>query len=186
MALEFELHLDSPRDLFVFRPDGHDPFDPSALGESGVDYMVAHTPAGLISAPEIKTTIYVSPETYDAGLEEKLRTAVQRYFRSELDDNRQVRRHFFRDSLVFLVIALAIVIIGLALQTKLGLLRGVIDPEIRTALSTGIDVLIWVALWTPVSAYVLDWYPFYQKERVYRALMNMELSVKPERCGEAR
>ena len=178
MALEFELHLASPRDLFVFRPEAYDPFDPDALGESGIEYIVAHTRAGWISVPAIRATVYLPPGEHDAGLEDRVRAALRRHCAAQLAANRRGRAALFANNLVFLAIAIVIVLIGLALQARIATASVPGGKEVRDALSTGIDVLIWVAMWTPVSAYVLDWYPFFQERRIYRALMDMELSVK--------
>jgi hypothetical protein len=51
------------------------------------------------------------------------------------------------------------------------------DESLRSWVGYGLDVLLWVALWTPLSAFLLEWFPLYRRYQAYRALWNMEMSV---------
>jgi hypothetical protein len=181
MALEFHLHLKDVNDLFVFNPLTYDPFDPNALREAGLDHIVARASGSWIGVPKIRTTVHVPEGKFAPDLERQVRAAVRRYGAGELVENCRARGEFFLTNFVFLCIAVVIVLVGLWLQAHIADTPLISDPDIRSALGFGIDVLVWVALWTPVSAFVLDWYPFYRKQQAYMAVMRMDLSVQPEK-----
>jgi hypothetical protein len=52
---------------------------------------------------------------------------------------------------------------------------------VRSTLSYGLDVLAWVALWTPFSAFLLDWFPLFRRYQAYKTLQQMEITVQPEK-----
>lgn len=180
MSLEFELHLKSINDLFVFDSDGYDPFHPRSIDEGGLEHVMSRITGRWLFVPDIRTTIYLPKDKYHPGLEERARAAVQRYADAQLAVNRNVRSDFFTVNGVFMLIGVIILLVGLWLSPRISQSEFIADPELRATLSFGIDVLIWVALWTPLSAFVMDWYPHFRKMQELRALRAMELRVLPE------
>jgi hypothetical protein len=59
MALEFDLHLNEPRDLFVFDAQAYDPFDEQSLGESGFDYLMARIIGFWFQAPQVRVRVWL-------------------------------------------------------------------------------------------------------------------------------
>jgi hypothetical protein len=69
------------------------------------------------------------------------------------------------------------------LQRELEAAEWVGDSYVRSTLSYGLDVLAWVALWTPFSAFLLDWFPLFRRYQAYKTLQQMEITVQSEKKG---
>jgi hypothetical protein len=180
MDREIVLHLVAPRQLFVFDSATYDPFDPGALGQSGVDELFQLAHAGWLGPRRLRATLCVPAATFTPGLERQMRDAFKRYCEGQLAANRQAHREFLATNVFYLALAILVLAVGLWLQHQLAV-SDLIDPgELRDALQTGILVLIWVVVWTPVSGFVLEWVPFARTRRAWRAMLTMDLAVHPE------
>jgi hypothetical protein len=51
---------------------------------------------------------------------------------------------------------------------------------VHDTLQTGLDVLIWVVLWAPISAFIHEWYPYERRQRAYEALARTPLELRPD------
>jgi hypothetical protein len=183
MTSELALHLKDPRELFVFDPATYDPLAPDELGQSGIEYLLAHTSHPLTSwlhSPPLHATVYVPPSRFAPDLEPRLQAALKAHCARQIARSRREQAHSFLQSSLRLVVGVAIVLLAIALQVRISasVLPG--GDVVKQALQLGIDVLAWVALWTPIEALATDWFAFYRLRRGYRALLGMELAVKAE------
>lgn len=186
MPREIVLHLTSPRQLFVFDPAAYDPFDPGALGQAGVDELFQAAHAGWLGTPDLRAAVYVPAADWTPDLAARMDRTFKAYCEGQLAANRRAHREFLATNVLYLAIAIVVLVVGLWLQQQLSA-SSLIDPgELRDALQTGILVLIWVTVWTPVSGFVLEWVPFARTRRAYRAMLNMELAVRPEEPSPSR
>lgn len=183
MTRQLVLHLNDPKELFVFDPTTYDPFDPDALGEAGVEYLFQQARVRLGAIPTIRLTIYLPSASYRPDDEAKMRTALRTYCEGQLASGRQTHAAFLVDNVVYLVLAIGIALGGLWVQPRLAKTTLIGSEAIKAALATGIAVLTWVALWTPLSGFVLEWVPFSRTRRAYQAMLKMELTVLPEPPG---
>ena len=180
MPREIVLHLTAPKQLFVFDPAAYDPFDPDALGQSGVDELFQAAHAGWLGTPAMRATVYLPAAEISPDLEERMRRTFKAYCEAQIAASRQEHREFLAVNLLYLAIAIIVLVVGLWLQQQLAS-SSLIDPgELRDALQTGILVLIWVTVWTPISGFVLEWVPFARTRRAWRGLLAMNLVVRPE------
>lgn len=180
MPCEIVLHLAAPKQLFVFDPATYDPFDPDALGQSGVDELLQAARTGWLGTPALRATIYLPAADYGPDLETRMRRTFKSWCEGQIDANRQEHREYLAMNVLYLAIAIFVLVVGLWLQQQLAA-SSLIDPgELRDALQTGILVLIWVTVWTPISGFVLEWVPFARTRRAYRALLAMQLVILPE------
>jgi hypothetical protein len=81
---------------------------------------------------------------------------------------------------LFLALAVVVLLLIVFLQGQLETADWVGDSLVRSTITYGLDVLAWVALWTPISAVLLDWLPLFRRYQAYRSLKAMDLSVHPE------
>jgi hypothetical protein len=179
----FHLHLRDPVDFFVPRSEVFDPLDPRAMAESGIDYIIGQVKGRGLRPPKIRATLYLPVAAMESNIESRMKEALGRYCAIKIQEMRRDRSQFFLENLVYFFIALGVVIVGLALQPQIASIDVPGGSEVRLALALGIDVITWVALWNPISAFVLDWYPFVRTGQLYAALMRMELKVQPEQPG---
>lgn len=180
MTLDFDLHLADPKELFVFDPVTYDPFDDNALGEAGLDHLLARVIGFWFSPPKVRARIFLPKPKLDADTQAKMRRAMQSFCDDLLVENRRERVEFLINNALFLVIALVMLFLIVFLQRQLETAEWVGDSLTRSTISYGLDVLAWVALWTPVSAILLDWFPLFRRYQAYRTLKAMDLSVHPE------
>jgi hypothetical protein len=180
MALEFDLHLNEPRDLFVFDAQAYDPFDEQALGESGFDYLVARIIGFWFRAPDVRVHVWLPPDRWTPDTEARMRVAMDGWCDDLVVANQRERTEFLINNTIFLVIAGVVLALNAVLQGELSRPGNDMDPNLRGALLYGLDVLLWVALWTPISAFLLDWFPLFRRYQAYHALRKMDLTVRAE------
>src|SRR5690242_19113297 len=94
MPREIVLHLAAPKQLFVFDPAAYDPFDPDALGQSGVDELFQAAHAGWLGTPALRATIYIPAADFGPDLEERMRRTFKSYCEGQIDANRLAHREF--------------------------------------------------------------------------------------------
>lgn len=180
MLLEFDLHLNDAKELFVFDPATYDPFDENALGEAGLDFLIARVIGFWFRAPHVRARVFLPAEKIQPDEENRLRRAMQNFCDDLLVENGRERVEFFINNALFLAIAIIVLGIIVLVQRELTNENWIQDSFLRTTFSYGLDVLAWVALWTPVSAVLLDWFPLFRRFQAYRTLKHMELTVQPE------
>lgn len=180
MALEFDLHLNEPRDLFVFDAQSYDPFDEQSLGESGFDYLVARIIGFWFRAPNVRVRVWLPPDRWTPDTEARMRVAMDSWCDDLVVANQRERTEFLINNTIFLAIAIAVLGLSTVIQGELNRPGVMPDENLRGALLYGLDMLLWVALWTPLSAFLLDWFPLFRRYQAYRALRNMDLTVQAE------
>ncbi len=183
MTLDFDLHLQEPKELFVFNSDTYDPFDEYALGEAGLDYLLARVIGFWFRPPHVRAKIFLPAAKIERDTEAKLRRAMQNFCDDLLVENRRERVEFIINNILFLVLAVVVLLGIVWLQRVFENADWIGDSFLRGTFSYGLDVLAWVALWTPVSAFLLDWFPLFRRYQAYRTLKNMNLTVHAEKTG---
>lgn len=179
MTLAFELYLKDPKELFVFDPQTYDPFDENGLGESGLDYLIARMIGFWFRAPRVATRVFLPPEKMTTDMQTKMRRAMVAWCDDLLIANRRERIEFFTNNFIFLALAVIIVALNWWLQPIISNPQIVPDESVRSWGSYGLDVLLWIAVWTPLSAFLIEWFPLYRRYQAYHALRDMELTVHP-------
>jgi hypothetical protein len=180
MLLEFDLHLQEPKEMFVFNAETYDPFDDYALGESGLDYLLARVAGFWFRPPKVRTRVHLPADKIGSDTQDKMRRAMHSFCDDLLVENKRERVEFVYNNILFLVIALVVLVLIVWLQRILGEADWVGDSLLRNTLSYGLDILAWVALWTPFSAFLLDWFPLFRRYQAYKTLKNMDLTVHAE------
>lgn len=179
MTREFELHLRDPKAMFV-NPLTYDPFDENALGEAGLDYLVARMIGFWLHAPDVHVDVYLPPEQLTPDLPGRMTRAMKSYCEDLLVANRRERIEFLVNNTIFLGVAVVVLVASWWAQGALVSHLTPPDSLWRDVLSYGLDILVWVALWTPVSAFLIEWFPLYRRYQAYQALLRMKLTLHPE------
>lgn len=180
MLLEFDLHLQEPRELFVFNDATYDPFDENALGESGLDFLLARVIGFWFRPPRVRARVYLPADKIESDTRAKLLRAMQNFCDDLLVENRRERREFIINNILFLVLAIVVLFVIVWLQHVFANADWIGDSITRNTLSYGLDVLAWVALWTPVSAFLIDWFPLFRRFQAYQTLKHMDITIHPE------
>lgn len=179
-TVDFELHLQDARELFIFDHAAYDPFNEWHLGESGMDHIIARVMGFWLGAPHIHTKIFLPRAKIGQDTEQQVRRAVRGFCARLLVENGRERRDFVVHNTMFLGIAVVVLLANWWAQREIVNPLRIPDEFQRNALIYGLDVLVWVALWTPVSAFLLEWFPLFRRYQTYKALEKMEISLYPE------
>lgn len=180
MTLDFDLHLQDPKELFVFNANTYDPFDENALGEAGLDYLLARVIGFWFRPPKVRARIFLPAEKIQTETLVKLRGAMQNFCDDLLVENKRERVEFLINNAIFLILSVIVLLLIVFAQRELTNENWIGDSFLRGTFSYGLDVLAWVALWTPVSAFLLDWFPLFRRYQAFRTLKSMDLTVHSE------
>lgn len=178
-----ELQLPDERALFVFDEAAFDPWDPDALDGPGVDRLLALLTERPLWARPPAVTFHLPPDRCGRTSPERLRQGLAAHAVRRRARLRTEQRVFVASNLVFAAIAAAAVVVAHQLGVRLTLHGLPADASLLATIQTGLDVLVWVALWVPIAALVQDWYPFARERRALALLERVPLTVA---CDGAR
>ncbi len=159
-----------------FAPDQAD-YDP----RPGLVQMVSAVQQAKRKAP-VKVTVELPPRNVTPDVQERARAALARECRRRLavleNEVDSVRRLGIRTLLWGL---LAVIVLN-------GTVGALGTPEAGTvedALSAGLQVAAWVALWFPINLLVYDRWYYVRDQRAYTTLRDLPLRVVPRSPAEA-
>lgn len=84
-----------------------------------------------------------------------------------------------RQALVALLLGILFLASGLVLSQLLAKVS-FFPPFLTTLFSDGFVIAFWVILWRPVDFFLFELWPFWKEDRIYKRLMEMEISVVEE------
>lgn len=165
-----EIRVNEVQQLFDSRDPA--PFRERDLDENFIQYLEAYVDELLVRRP-LKIQIYIAKEN-DAVSAQVIRDAIHEYFKYQIQIRRGQFAKVLRTAQLFLLIGACILIIclGLAQFTKR------IDNEmIRTTLREGMLIFGWVSMWKPLELILFDWYPIYDRIRIYGRLVKAQIEI---------
>jgi len=166
-----EVRVRSPHQLFDARDPA--PFRERDLDDDFVAYIVASL-RELPAKTPLKIVIYVEEKESVALSKDSIREAIHSYFAYEADLHASELRSFLRRAQVFFLIGL--VLLGVCV----GLVQNVDFPSLPGPLSVlreGLLIFGWVSLWKPIELILFDWYPLYDKVKLFRRIISSEVDV---------
>jgi hypothetical protein len=177
----FTEDIDDIRDLLV-DPE-KDPFSsrpPYFMGQSVMTRIISLLkPRKGWDRLQYRLILRMPKETISPGLADAAKEAVTRYCQTMISDNLNQMEIIRRIGVRQLPYAFMFVIIFVSLGTILGSDVGKAISPFFTALSEGLFIIAWVALWGPVNTLLYDRFPLRRENRVYKVLENMEIEIRP-------
>ncbi len=169
---EIVIHLDNIHDLFT-TPTG-DPFSEKVRFVSGIEFIKSEfKPQLLRRGTRARTTIFLPKESLEPDLADKTRAALTRYCQFKIRQNKNTIAALQRDALKSLFIGILVLTSGLFLVEETTFL-----PRFFSALlNYGLDIAFWVLLWRPVDFFLFDLSTYRREGKIYRRLMEMEITV---------
>lgn len=166
-----EVRVKNSQQLFDARDPA--PFRDRDLDDNFVDYILSALQEFSLSTP-LKIVIYVEDlETKDLP-QESIREAIRTYFSYKIDLQRADLRTFLKRAQLYLIIGLMV------LGTCIGIAQNLIvssPPGLIGVLREGIVIFGWVSIWKPIELILFDWYPLFEKLRIYRKLIATEIDI---------
>jgi len=173
---DITLRLDDIHDLF--EPPVANYFSDEPRYTSGIETIIDELKPKALTV-KARTTITLPESRLEPDLEQKIRAALTRYCQHKIWQNkhelialRWKGLKALQDGLIFLAICLLVS----ALFENAGFL-----PEfLRRFLGEGFLIAGWVSLWHPIEVLLYEWWPFSRENRMYAAIMTMEIIVKAD------
>ena len=167
-----EVRVKSAQQLFDIRDPS--PFRERDLDDDFVEYTVTSAQEFSLSNP-VKIVIYIEqPESKDLP-SPSIREAIHSFFLYQIDLQRLELRRFLKRAQLFLFVGLMILFICLSLSQRL-------TPQgtsgVMAILREGLVIFGWVSMWKPVELILFDWYPLFEKLRLYKKLAMTEIEIR--------
>jgi hypothetical protein len=184
-ACLIEIRLRELRQLFNTLDPA--PFHEKDLDPAAEEYIVSAVRE--IRAHPSRLVLHLPPRTTDDEACGAV-TAIRNYFAGRARHAREQLRLLFGRGVVSLLIGLGFLIICLWVRE---MLLASIAPG-NAILSEGLLILGWVAMWKPVEIFLYDWWPEFDKKRLFERIshLNMETlatgysGVAPGTVAESR
>jgi len=166
-----EVRVKSSLQLFDARDPA--PFRERDLDDDFVEYILSTMREFSHKVP-VKILIHIiDKETKELSYEE-VREAIQSYWIYQVDLFERDLKRFFKRAQLFMLIG------ALTLVACITIAQNITDssqPGFLGVLREGIVIFGWVSLWKPIELLLFDWYPLFEKVRLYRKLQNTEVEI---------
>jgi hypothetical protein len=176
-CFEIAIHLETMHDLFAQPVE--DPFSEKAHFVSGIEMIKSELRFASLGQ-EARATIFLPKESIEADSRRKITGAIQRYCQFKVRQNEDTMAAFRRDAFTSLLVGIVFLAGGLLLSQFLQQMT-LLPPLLTTFLSDGFTIAFWVILWRPVDFFLFELWPFWRENRIYKTMIQMEVSVSAER-----
>ncbi|MGZ5278676.1 MAG: hypothetical protein ACXWC9_01965 [Pseudobdellovibrionaceae bacterium] len=167
-----EVRIKESQQLFDARDPA--PFRERDLDDDFVEYIVSSAQEFSNSTP-LKIVIYIESKGAKEIEKESIQEAIRSYFIYQTERQSIALKNFVRRANIYLAIGILI------LFTCLGVAQGLTttdQPGPAGILREGIVIFGWVSVWKPIELLLFDWFPLYEKLRLYRKISITELDIR--------
>jgi hypothetical protein len=166
-----EVRVKNPLQLFDARDPA--PFRERDLDDDFLEYIIASAKEFSFSTP-LKIAIYIEdPESKDLNMS-STREAIQSYLSYRIEIQRGELKAFMRRAQLFLLIGLTILITCISVAQSLHVPS---PPGYLGILREGIVIFGWVSIWKPIELILFDWFPLYEKIKLYKKLLKTDINI---------
>ncbi|MEK2646216.1 hypothetical protein [Bdellovibrio sp. BCCA] len=165
-----EIRVNEAKQLFDLRDPA--PFREKDLDENFTGYLEAYLDEVSTRHP-LKIQIYITKSSQHIK-GSVIKEAIHDYFKYQILIKRGQLSKNMKTAQLFLVIGISILFICL------GFAQWILKENlatIGTTLREGVVIFGWVSMWKPLELLLFDWYPIYDRIRVYRRLSEAEIDV---------
>lgn len=167
-----EVRVKSSKQLFDARDPA--PFRERDLDDDFVEYIISSVREFSFSTP-LKIVIYFEEnETQDLP-KDSIREAIRSYFSYKIDIQSGDLKSFIKRAQFFLIIGLFVLVSCIGIAQSLVIPN---PPGPLGILREGIVIFGWVSIWKPIELILFDWYPLYEKLRLYKKLVKIEIDIR--------
>jgi hypothetical protein len=167
-----EVRVKSAQQLFDARDPA--PFRERDLDDDFVEYIVSAVREFSISS-SLKIVIYIEEGESKDLSKASMCEAVHSYFGYRIDLQRGDLRDFMKRAQLFLLIGLVVLVTSIGVAQSISLPN---PPGALGILREGIVIFGWVSIWKPIELILFDWYPLFEKLRLYKKLLATEIDIQ--------
>lgn len=165
-----EVRVRDLHQLFDYRDPA--PFRQRDLDEDFTRYLESYLDEISPNRP-IRIQIYIDT-SHDEVTPAIIKDSIHDYFLYQIQIKRGQLAKTYRTAQIFLVIGLVLIAACLGIAHALST---VTDSPVISAVREGFIIFGWVSLWRPIDLLLFDWYPIYDRIRIYRRLATAELDI---------
>jgi len=166
-----EVRVKSPLQLFDARDPA--PFRDRDLDDDFVEYIVS-TMREFSHKTPVKILIHIEEKESKDLPHEAIRQAIQSYWVYQIELFERDLKSFFKRAQLFMLIGIGILIACVTVAQNIAVLS---PPGFLGVLREGIVIFGWVSIWKPIELLLFDWYPLFEKVRLYRKLLKTDLEI---------
>lgn len=166
-----EVRVKTPFQLFDARDPA--PFRDRDLDDDFVEYIASSMREFSYKAP-VKILIHIEDKDSKDLPHDAIGEAIQSYWTYQIELFERDLKSFFKRAQLFMLIGILVLFAcitvaqNIAVHSPLGLLG---------VLREGIVIFGWVSVWKPIELLLFDWYPLFEKLRLYRKLLKTEVET---------
>jgi hypothetical protein len=152
------------------------PFHERDLDKEAEEYIVDSV-LDLPPDTPLKLVIYLPPETLAEPRVKSTGDSIHHFFSYCHASTLRKRRLHMREGRLALVLGLTFLFACIMLRQVFFRNAGTLLGE---ALSEGLLILGWVAIWRPMEMLLYDWWPITRRGNTYRRLAEIEVELRPK------
>ncbi|MEI8296063.1 MAG: hypothetical protein WCG04_06040 [Alphaproteobacteria bacterium] len=173
-----EVRVKNPFQLFDSRDPA--PFRDRDLDEDFVEYIVA-TMREFSHKTPVKILIHIQGKESKDLPHDEIRAAIQSYWAYQIELFERDLKSFFKRAQLFMVIGILVLILCVTVAQSIAVPT---PAGFWGVLREGIVIFGWVSVWKPIELLLFDWYPLFEKVRLYRKLLKTEVDIAVTGCEE--
>lgn len=166
-----EVRVKDLHQLFDYRDPA--PFRQRDLDEEFAKYLESYLDEISPSRP-IKIRIYIESSD-DSVPTSDIKDSVHDYFLYQIQIKRGQLSKTYRTAQIFLLIGIILIAVCLGIAHFLSTIE---SSPLISAVREGFIIFGWVSLWRPIDLILFDWYPIYDRIRIYRRLASADLEIE--------
>jgi len=147
------------------------PFYERDLDEDAERFLVSWAQE-LHPHAELRLTLYLREAPVEPEPERWLAQGVHHHFAERVQLTRAELRGLLRQGRLSLAIGLAFLVVAEVLASMTG-----------GALREGLTIVGWVAMWRPLQIYLYDWWPLWQRIRLFARMSRMPVELRLSKLG---
>ena len=173
-----EVSVKSPHQLFDARDPA--PFRDRDLDDDLVEYIVS-TMREFSYKTAVKILIHLAERESNELPHEEIREAFQTYWTYQIELFERDLKSFFKRAQLFMLIGIFVLALCITLAQSINVPT---SPGFLGVLREGIVIFGWVSLWKPIELLLFDWYPIFEKVRLYRKLLTTDVQITVAELGK--
>lgn len=168
-----EIKINSVQQLFDARDPA--PFRAKDLDDDFVEYIVAAADE-LSVHKNLEIFIHIAKRDFEDIGPESIAESIRSFFLYQVDLKRLQLTKLFRMARLFLFLG-SFVLVGCLLASRFLEVNFHEDSPFRTILREGVIIFGWVSLWKPFEILLFDWYPVYDRMRLFKNLSQSDIKI---------
>ncbi len=167
-----EVRVKSAQQLFDARDPA--PFRDRDLDDDFVEWINSSAREFSNQTP-LKIVIYVEENEKSELSSEAIRESIRSFYSYKIELQRGDLKDFIRRAQIFFAVGLIVLVACLTGAQNLPQSQ---PPGALGILREGLVIFGWVSIWKPIELILFDWYPLYEKLRLFKKLEKTEIDLK--------